>query len=121
MNLDITLGEFRLRMTHSAAVTAGDVEALLRSLEELIAGLPLDRARFEGAGAAYTYRIWLIGGRLWQQDVTFQSAPDNDPLMTFSVVPAWKESEFVCQRAWRASCKAMRNRCGCTLLRIDAA
>lgn len=123
VNVDLTAGIWRTRMTYSVDALGGDLLRRLVDLGDRLIGLPLLRFRFEqvDATAVYLYRIWLTDGRLWRQELTFASGNDPDPLLTFEVVPGWKLSEFVPHRELRDFMVQLRNQLGASVVRIDAA
>jgi len=87
-------------------VASGHVQSLLALVERLDQKVPLSRLRFVVAPpgdnpARYLYRINAIDGRVWSQFITFASATDRDPAMTFNVDPGWRLSEFELQRDLR--------------------
>lgn len=123
MNLDLIEASWRLRMTYGTDRLSGSVLGRWHKAAcQLRAGVPLQRFKFErsvGSPQVYDYRIWLLDGRIWQQDVTFMSANDTNPSMTFSVPAGWKLSEFAAHREWRDLMVEVRNSMDATLVRLD--
>lgn len=123
-SVDITFGAWRLRATAAGALTPGQLEAVWMVLQLLTSGVPLLRFRFEaegGTGLIYRYRIWLTDSRIWDQTLTFANAADSDPILSFSVSPGWKLSEFMPHRDLRDQVILLRNGSGLSSLRVDAA
>jgi len=123
MVIDIDASGWRLRMTYGQpGLNGSHLQRLIDLAAVIHQAMPLDRFRFQQDDATpevYSYRIWLIDGRQWKQEITFESPLDEDPSMIFDVAPGWKLSEFSAHRDWRALMVDLRNGLGATDVRLD--
>jgi hypothetical protein len=98
-----------------------DASAELSLLMHLIVGIKTPLVRIEwtreavGPPAQYEYKIVTQDGRIWRQEVLFDSP--TDPGMTFHVNDYWREgSEFAPLRPLRTKLIDMTRRFGITLI-----
>ena len=94
-----------IRVNAATNIPAGgsgltNVTRLLEVLDSVVSILSVSVTTL--APLQYRYRIDLVDGRAWTQILTFASAADRNPSMTFAVpAPGWKLTEFVSQRDLR--------------------
>lgn len=111
----------------AVAIPATDpnLVALGGQVDALYVAVPITRLRFDSRGAnaslVYDYAIAAKDGRLWTQVITFASASDANPKMTFSVPVGWTLAEFTPQRAIRDTLIAMFVSQQVTSVRVDYA
>lgn len=124
MDIDLTENGWRTRVTYEGEIGYEALNQMLAVVMSFRSAVALDHFRFARDGInplLYDYRIWLTDGRIWKQDITFDAGFEDDPLMTFTVQPAWRESEFVAHRELRREMSVLRNAYGASLVRIDPA
>jgi hypothetical protein len=123
MEVDITGGAWRIRMSHTLPLSSACMNGLYRLAEQLHQRISLfQRFRFERSPAnpnLYDYRIWLTDTRLWKQTFLFAGPRDDNPTQTFDVAPGWKPSEFTPHREWRELMVDLRNSADASLVRVD--
>lgn len=124
-SIDVTENGWRTRVSYGAtAMSYPELSALLGITMAVRSMVPLERFKFERDAndpLVYDYRIWLTGGRIWKQTLSFVGATDSNPTMTFDVAPGWKLSEFAAHRELRDAMVRMRNRYDLWLARLDPA
>lgn len=120
MQLDLTVGSCRVRMTYANDLSVNHLVSLVTIGHAMSAAIDLDWAEFEEtSNEIYDYQIQLQDARLWRQVISFTGANDPNPVMTFNVNPGWELDEFSAQRDWRVQCISLRNSVGATNIRLD--
>ena len=98
------------RCTSPLLYTDPNVIALLAKCDFMQALTPLTLIKFDRVGQTlkWTYEISLVDGRLWTQEINYDSPTDPDPPMTFNVSDEWRRSEFSRQREIRDLLTSMK-------------
>lgn len=103
-------------------ITALDplAQTLLTDLARVRASFDVLTFDFQQLADPATYRYRFTDAtRTWLQILTFASATDADPQMTFNVGAGWKLSEFSSHRALRDLCVLCRVSHGTTRIHVE--